>query len=1113
MTNSSFIPQHTPPFSEDDTSKIPALALLCKLGYQYISPKETLESRGGRTSQVILFGILEQQLRKMNRIDFRGESVPFSEGNIIEAIRTLRDVDNDGLVRTNAKIWQFLRLGKSLPQTIQGDTKSFTLNCIDWKNPQNNVYHVTDEFVVEASGSTDTRRPDIVLFVNGIPFCVIECKRPGLPAGKDPIEEGILQQIRNQNETEIPKLFHYSQLLLALASNAARYGTTGTPLKFWAEWKEREIYRTRDRQASEAAIASAIANLVNQPLLEAQLTKLFTPDRYRFRGTTAEKARQWFATLQQQGRTVTAQDVALYALCRPERLLELADKFTVFDAGERKIARYQQYFCVKRLMQRISTLTPDGTRPGGVVWHTQGSGKSLTMVMLAEAIISEPTIKNPRLVLVTDRVDLDDQIYRTFDSCGAELIQARTGKHLQQLLDDPKARIITTLINKFNPNISQAEEDLQNKLERVLASRDYSNTDRDIFVLVDESHRTQFGSLHTSMKRVLPNACFIGFTGTPIMKRDRSTLEKFGGIIDDPYTIDKAVSDGAVVPLLYEGRHVPQQVNNQQIDLWFERYTAGITEAQRANLKKKFSTVDRLNSTEQKIAAIAWDISYHYQTEWQGTGFKAQLVTPSKADALLYKRYLDEFNMVTSEVLISPPDVSEGSTDNSEISSDAQRPKVQEFWNKIIERYGSEKEYQRSVIDRFQHSDEPEIIIVVDKLLTGFDAPRNTVLYLTRSLKEHTLLQAIARVNRLHEGKEFGYIIDYYGVLKKLGDALDIYSSLEEKFDKQDVENIISDISQEWHKTEQHYSDVWELFQTVPSDRKSDIETLETFLHESERRHKFYERLSQFARTMKVALSSLEFYERVSQEKIDRYKADLKFFSNLRASAARRYAETINFREYQASIQKLLDTHVGSGEIETIIAPVNIFDKEAFQAEIEGRPSLRAKAELIANRTKVAIDERMGEDPAFYQQFSKMLEEAIEALDRQRIDDKEYLRRVEDICDKVRDRTGDDVPSSLRDRDVVKAYYGIVKENLAEIALANDNIKEICAQIALKIESCINERRVVNWTENIDIQNQMKTAIEDAIFAVQDRYNFELDFDAIDRILEKCIDIARLRLP
>lgn len=1111
MTNSSFIPERTPPFSEDDTSKIPALALLCKLGYQYISPKETLELRGGRTSQVILFGILEEQLRKMNRIDFRGESVPFSEGNIIEAIRTLRDVDNDGLVRTNAKIWQLLRLGKSLPQTIKGDTKSFTLNYIDWQNLQNNVYHVTDEFVVEASGSTDTRRPDIVLFVNGIPFCVIECKRPGLPAGKDPIEEGILQQIRNQNETEIPKLFHYSQILLSLASNAARYGTTGTPFKFWAEWKEREIYRTRDRQASEAAIASAIGNIVNHPLSEAQLTQLFTPDRYRFRGTTAEKARQWFATLQQQERTVTAQDTALYALCRPERLLELADRFTVFDAGERKIARYQQYFCVKRLMERISAIGSDGTRPGGVVWHTQGSGKSLTMVMLANAIINEPTIKNPRIVLVTDRVDLDDQIYRTFDSCGAELVQARTGKHLQQLLDDPKARIITTLINKFNPNV-ETEEDLQNKLERVLASRDYCNRNPNIFVLVDESHRTQFGSLHTSMKRVLPNACFIGFTGTPIVKKNKSTMGKFGGIIDEPYTIDKAVSDRAVVPLLYEGRHVPQEVNSQQIDLWFKRYTAGITEAQRVNLKKKFSTVDRLNRTEQKIAAIAWDISYHYHTEWQGTGFKAQLVTPSKADALLYKRYLDEFKMVTSEVLISPPDVSEGSTDNSEISNDAQRPKVQEFWNKIIERYGSEKEYQRNVIDRFQHSDEPEIIIVVDKLLTGFDAPRNTVLYLTRSLKEHTLLQAIARVNRLHEGKEFGYIIDYYGVLKKLGDALDIYSSLGEKFDKEDVENIISDISQEWCKTEQHYSDLWEIFQTVPNNQKSDIEALETFLHEPERRQKFYERLSQFARTMKVALSSFDFYERVSADKIARYKSDLKFFTNLRASAARRYAETIDFREYQTSIQKLLDTHVGTGEVETIVAPVNIFDKEAFQTEIEGRHSLQAKAELIANRTKMAIIERMEEDPAFYQQFSEMLEQAIEELDRQRIDDKEYLRQVEDICEKVRDRKGDDIPKSLRDRDVAKAYYGIVKENLAGISVPDEERNDICAEIALKIESCIARHRVVNWTGNMDIQNQMKTAIEDELFAIQYLHGFELDFDAIDRILEKCIDVARLRL-
>ncbi len=1099
----SFIPETTPPFSEDDVSKLPALALLMKLGYQYLSPQETIKLRGGKRSNVILFGILEQQLRKFNRVQFRGEVMPFTEGTITEAIRVLRDIEDDGLVRTNEKIWDLLRLGKSFPQSVNGDTKSFDFNYIDWKNPQNNVYHVTDEFAVAANGTADTRRPDIVLFVNGIPFTVIECKRPGL-AGKDPIEEAISQQLRNQREAEIPRLFHYAQFLMALAMNAASYGATGTPAKFWSRWKERQPNR------------AALEQIVNRSLTEEELSRLFTPDKYRFKGTTPEHTRQWFEQLQSAGRLVTAQDELLHDLCRPERLLEIVDRFTIFDAGERKIARYQQYFCVKRIMERIHQFNNEGIRNGGIVWHTQGSGKSITMVMLANAIANDPDIQDPQIILVTDRVDLDDQIYRTFDHCGVELVTAKTGKHLRELLDDPKARIITTLINKFQitdkKNAGAAKDDAGNKLEKVLASRDYRNDNPNIFVLVDESHRTQFGPLHISMRRVLPKACLIGFTGTPISKKDRNTIVKFGGLIDS-YTIKQAVADGAIVPLLYEGRHVPQDVDHQQIDLWFKRYTDGLTEAQISDLKHKFSTAQQLNQTEQKIRTIAWDISSHYQKEWKGTGIKGQVVTPSKFAAILYKKFLDEFGMVTSEVLISPPDTREGNTEVSELRDDSQQSQIQAFWKHVMDRYGSEEKYQKELISSYKKTEEPELIIVVDKLLTGFDAPRNTVLYLTRSLKDHNLLQAIARVNRLFDGKDFGYIIDYYGVLQKLGNALDLYGAMEDDFENGDLDDILTPVAEEWHKLEQRHSDVWEVFQGVLN--KQDNTAMELSLADEGVRSKFYERLSVFARTLKLALSSQDFYEHVPDLKIDRYKTDVKFFMDLRASVARLYAEKIDFKQYQNSIQKLLDTHVGAGEIETVVEPVNIFDKEAFQAEIDGAGSPVTKAELIANRTKKEIVEHLEqEDPAFYTPFSQMLEEIIQNIRDRRFDDANtVLSQVEAIRDKVRDRTGDNIPSNLRDRDVAKAYYGIVQENLAGIGAIDIDSKKLSAEIALRIESIVQQHRIVNWSQNSDIQNQIKTAIEDMLFDIQNEHDFELDFDTIDTILEKCINVARVRMP
>src|SRR5690606_38402209 len=292
--------------------------------------------------------------------------------------------------------------------------------------------------------------------------------------------------------------------------------------------------------------------------------------------------------------------------------LELVRNFTLFEGGERKIARYQQYFCVKRTMDRIRRLGPDGAREGGVVWHTQGSGKSLTMVMLANAILEKFREHDPRIVLVPDRIDLDDQIYNTFRGTGVDLVQAESGADLRERLRDRRARVVTTLIHKF---------------DRALRTRDPLADDPNVFVLVDEGHRTHTGTLHAAMRVALPRACYIGSTGTPILKGDKATVAKFGGIIDR-YTIDQAVEDDAVVPLLYEGRHVPLDIDEAPIDSWFEKYTAALTPEQKADLKRKYSTADQLNRTEQKIRAIAWDISVHFTTNFKGTPFKGQLVAP-----------------------------------------------------------------------------------------------------------------------------------------------------------------------------------------------------------------------------------------------------------------------------------------------------------------------------------------------------------------------------------------------------------------------------------------------------------------------------------------------------
>lgn len=1062
-------PEHelppTPSHLEDHLSQVPALQLLQNLGYRYLTAAEALAARGGRLAGVLLEGILLEQLGRINGIEYKGREHEFSEANLRSAVQALRDVPFDGLVRTNEKVYDLLCLGKSMTQTVEGDSKSFTLYYVDWETPENNVFHVTEEFTVERAGSYETARPDLVLFVNGIPFGAIECKQKG------GLEQAITQQIRNQRDDYIPRLFVYSQLLLGLAVDEAKYATTGTTARYWAVWKEE-------------GTDTPVRELVNRPLSDDAKERLFA-------GRDRRKMRAYFDALEAAGREVTEQDRALYALCRPERLLELARRYVVFDAGEKKIARYQQYFAIREILARIEKRDEQGRRLGGIVWHTQGSGKSLTMVMLANLIALDPALSTARSVLVTDRVDLDDQIWNTFRRAGLEPERARTGRHLVELIRKRKARVVTTVIDKF---------------ESAVGEKGVRDESTDVFVFVDESHRGQYGPLHERMRKTLPNACFIGFTGTPVVKREKNTIAKFGGLIGEPYTIDRAVEDRAVVPLLYEGRHVDQRVDRESIDAWFERITRRLSPEQAADLKRKFSTADQLNRAEQKVRRVAWDISEHFADHWKGTGFKAQLVAQDKATALLYKKVLDEFGLVTSEVLISAPDDREGDEDVLEEN----RQEVVAFWRRMMARFGDERTYNRELINAFKGRNDPELIIVVDKLLTGFDAPRNTVLYLTRKLRDHTLLQAIARVNRLHDGKDFGYIIDYRGVLAELDSALDLYDALA-AYDRDDLGKTFSSVSEEVAKLPQRHSDLWEVFKAVPN--RLDMEALEQHLADEQVRRSFYERLSAFARTLGIALSTQAFLEETPEEKVERYRKDLKFFSALRSSVQRRYAEVVDFREYEGKIQKLLDVHVGTGEVEKVTKLVNIFDKAAFAHEVDQLDSDASKADTIAYRTLRTIQVRMSEDPAFYKRFSDLLEAAIADFRAQRLSEAEYLGSVQDISERVRDRTGEDVPQQVQGSQSARAFYGIVRERLAPYGAEDGKNVELGAETALKIEHVIDHNRIVNWTRNPDIQNQMRNQIEEVLCEMKDAHGIPLTWDDIDDLMEQCLDVARVRKP
>ncbi len=1057
-------------FNEKYLSQIPALQLLINLGFEYLPPSKALAARQGKTGNILLEGILRDQIKRINRINYKGREFLFSEENIQMAIQKLKNVKYDGLLKTNEAVYDLITLGTALEQTIEGDSKSYNLNYIDWRVWENNVFHVTAEFSVERSRSTEIIRPDIILFVNGIPLAVIECKSP-----KVEIDQAVSQSIRNQGDDFIPKLFTFVQLVVGVNKNAAKYATVGSSTKFWSNWKE-----LCDKEKD-------MARLVHKILTGKQKKQLFSGE---FAVT-----RSFFDAQEAEGnRLITEQDKALFSLCRPERLLEMAFKFTVFDGGIKKIAHYQQYFVVKSTLERIKQFDRKGRRKGGIIWHTQGSGKSLSMVMLARNLALDPGVPNPRIVLVTDRDDLDKQLKNTFAACGLDPNRATSGKNLLSLVAEQKAGIVTTLIHKFDKALNQ---------------RKFQDESADIFMLIDESHRTNFGSFSVRMRQMFPKACYLGFTGTPLLKKEKNSFVRFGGLIEPHYSIHQAVADQSVVPLLYEGRHVEMEQNKSAIDLWFERHTQGLTREQKADLKRKYARSEMLNKADQVIYMRAFDISEHYRASWQDTGFKAQLVAPSKAAALKYHEHLTGIGFVTSEVLISPPDTREGYEETDEESTD----EVVKFWQKMMKRFGKEDEYNKQIINQFKFGSEPEILIVVSKLLTGFDAPRNIVIYLCKELKEHSLLQAIARVNRIYENKEYGYVVDYVGLLGELDKALTMYDAFE-GFDEEDLMGTLTSVNAEVERLPQRYSDLWDLFKEVKNSY--DEEAYEILLADEALREEFYLRLAEYTKTFGIALSTEVFIMGIDEAKLRRYKADLKRFQNLKVSVKLRYAEAIDYRDYEPKIKKLLDTHIQANEVIQLNEPVNIFDSATFskvkeEQSVYGKTTA-AKADAIAYATRKVITEKMDEDPAFYEKFSKLIQQAIEDFRAKRLSDLDYLNQVMEIRSKVVTRHHDDVPEKLSGKEDAMAYYGVLKPFFAEHPFSPERSDSISADTALAIDAILTRHWKVQFWEDDDAKNQAINDIDDYLFdEVKGKAGVEISLEQMDALIERTLQVAKNR--
>ncbi|MDW1848062.1 HsdR family type I site-specific deoxyribonuclease [Vibrio sp. Vb2110] len=1077
-----------PNFREEQSAKIPTLTLLTNLGYKFIPPSECLVKRGS-LSTVILPDILRSVLRHKT-YSFMGKEHTLSEAAIDKIIHELANpAMNEGLKAANEKIYDALTYGIGVTEFIDGKKANPTINVIDWQTPDNNQFHYTEELIVENAHGTANRIPDIVCFVNGLPWVVIEAKRPDSShEGKPTVAEGISQNIRNQKVDEIPHLFAYSQLLLSVNGHDGLYGTCGTPEKFWAKWKEEEI--------TEATFE----RLKNAPLTQDELDLIFNH--------RPAKVRDEYLSLIAGGKlVVTDQDRLLVSLLRHDRLLEMTQLFTLFDKKVGKIvARYQQVFGIKALIERVTSFDEKGARNGGVIWHTTGSGKSFTMVFLSKALIWIKELAKCRVVVVTDRVDLEDQLSKTFASGGAlsekdrESAKATTGRRLAEQIGKGNERIIFSIINKFGTAIELPE---------------CYNDSPDIIVLVDEGHRSQNGENNIRMQQALPKAAYVGFTGTPLLQDDK-TENKFGKIIHS-YTMQQAVEDKTVTPLLYEERVPDLSTNDKALDAWFDRITDKLSEKQRTDLKRKFSQKGQIYQTEGRIELIAHDISDHFQN-FKNQGLKGQLACDSKASAIQYKKLLDQIGKVTSVVAMSPPDTREGHDTVDGESKDI----VQNWWKENVGNQ-DEKAYTQHIIDEFGKDDGPDIMIVVDKLLTGFDEPKNTVLYIDKPLKQHNLIQAIARVNRLHQKKQFGYLIDYRGILKELDASIASYQELEERikggFDIEDLKGLYSRMDTEYKKLPGFYSDLWAIFEGVQNRQDGQalrqalapkINTIDGQLTDTnqKKREDFYAALTTFSNCLKVALQSATYFEDKSfDDKRVLYKKTLKSMSELRKQVREDAEETVDYDEYAENIRTMLDKHIGGVEIQESKGAylVGNMGKNVKPEELTDDDA-RNKRDAITGRVTKMIEQDLADDPYAQEYFSKLLKQAIQqAKDMFDAPVKQYLLFA-DFEEQVKERNIDGIPTDRfaeldpKVKRHVQAYFGLFLKHLSDVtSLSEEERFNYAVQIDEVVTASVAEFSI----NPQEIENQIRRKLLPVLFKA-------IGMDTAKLIIADVIQITRL---
>lgn len=943
-------------------------------------------------------------------------------------LRTTANNPNDDLYEKNKKVYSLLRYGVDVKAELGTNTETVTI--INWKNPEKNHFYIAEEVTIH--GNRD-KRPDIVLYINGLAIAVLELKRSTVSIG-----DGIRQSIVNQRGDFIEDFFSTIQFVFAgNDTEGLRYGTIKTPEKFFLTWKE-------DVEDD------------SQLLLDKYLAKM----------------------------------------CDKERLIDLIYNFILFDGGIKKVPRYHQYFGIKEAQKYVRK------KEGGIIWHTQGSGKSIVMVLLAKWILENN--HNARVVIITDRDELDKQIERVFkDADERDIKKAKSGKDLMNLLSTPKPRLMCSLVHKFGKREEGNFEEFIREMKK-----NPPHAVGEIYVFVDECHRTQSGKLHRTMKAMLPNAIFVGYTGTPLLKKDKQTsLEVFGKYIHT-YKFNEAVEDGVVLDLVYEARDIDQRLtSDDKIDQWFDTKTRGLNDYQKAELKKKWGTMQKVLSSASRMDKVISDLLFDFSCKPRLSSQRgnAILVASSIYEACKYFEKFQNTELKGKCAVITSynPQTKDITTEGTGEDTQTDKEFVYTTYTDLLAGKSTE-DYEEEAKKQFH--DEPskmKLLIVVDKLLTGFDVPTCTYLYIDKSMKDHGLFQAICRVNRLDgEDKPFGYIVDYKDLFKRVEKAIAVYTSeLDfDDFEKEDCEIMLKDRLEKGREKLDQALEVIALLCEPVENPKGTLEHIRYFCGnteiEEDLKKNEVKRSALYKATAGVVRSYADIADSMAEAgysdgDVVRIKSNIDHYIKLRNEIRLASGETIDLKSYEADMRHLIDRYIQADEpnkisnFEDDMSLIDVIVKTGIADAINQMPEKMRKnkdaaAETIENNVRKKIIKEQMTDPAFFEAMSKLLDAIIKERKKGAVEYEKYLDKIADLAKKVREGKADSTPETVR-TPAQRALYNNLGNN---------------AELALKVHEVVMRVKPDNFRGNTAKENVVKEALWE-VFQNED------EVERIFQIIEK----------